>query len=145
MTEKRAKEGDKVRIFYVGKFENKTIFDSTEADKPLEFRIGEGTVIKGFEQAVIGMKVGETKKDVVIPPEQAYGNYDPELEVTIDRTEFPKHITPQLGMMLQGPSYDNTIINVTITKIDFEKITMDGNHRLAGKTLHFDIELDEIF
>lgn len=139
----QAKVGDRVRVHYSGFLEDGTMFDSSLEKEPFEFTLGEEMVIPGFENAVIGMKVGDTKK-VSVPPEEAYGNYSEDLVVVIDRAQIPDHIDPELGMMLQVRSQEGTTTNVTITDISEDTVTLDGNHPLAGKELTFEIELLEI-
>jgi peptidylprolyl isomerase len=139
----QAKVGDRVKVHYTGFLEDGTLFDSSTDREPLTFTIGERELIPGFEDAVVGMNVGETKT-ITIPPHEAFGDYRQELVLVIQRSQIPSHIDPRLGMMLEVQSPEGTVANVTITEMNDETITLDGNHPLAGKTLTFKIELLEI-
>jgi len=140
----QAKQGDTVRVHYVGMLANGNVFDSSLDREPLEFKLGDQQVIPGFEQAVKGLEKGQ-KTTVRIPPEEAYGPYVAELVGTIERSRLPESITPELGMMLEVVSDDSQQVNhVTITGLDEETITLDGNHPLAGQELTFELELVDI-
>ena len=138
----QAKNGDKIKVHYTGKFEDGTVFDTSEERGPLEFTIGSGAVIPGFEQSIVGMEVGENKT-ITIPPEEAYGPRREELIWERKKNEFPEGITPavgkQVGVRLNQP--DAPLINALITDVSEDTVTLDANHPLAGKTLVFDIEL----
>jgi peptidylprolyl isomerase len=138
-----AREGNTVQVGYTGKFEDGTVFDSSAGKSPLEFTLGEGRIIPGFENAVMGMKVGE-KKTVTISANDAYGPYRPELTIEVPKAQLPSGTTPQLGQQLQSQTENGTIIVVTITKVMETSVTVDANHPLAGKNLIFDIELLKI-
>ena len=140
---KRANSGDSIKVHYTGKLENGETFDSSKGREPLAFVIGEGNVIPGFEQGVIGMQIGEVRQ-VSIPAENAYGNRHEELIMVLNRTEFPDDIIPERGLALQMVREDGLPVNVMITDFSDETITLDANHPLAGFTLIFDIELVEI-
>ncbi len=139
----QAKAGDTVRVHYSGFLDDGTVFDSSLDREPFEFTLGQGMVIPGFEDAVVGMDVGETKT-VNIPSERAYGPYRDELLVSVERSQVPPNIEPDLGMELQIRTPEGTVTNVTITEMDEESITLDANHPLAGKDLIFEIKLVEI-
>jgi peptidylprolyl isomerase len=139
----QAKSGDKVKVHYTGKFDDGTVFDSSENRPPLEFQIGLGQVIPGFEKGVMGMESGD-KKTIVIPPEQAYGNIREELVADVKKDQFPENINPAVGLRLQLDQPDGSKLNVTVTGIKEDMVTLDANHPLAGKTLTFDIEMVEI-
>ena len=146
----KAKKGDKVKVHYTGRFEGGDIFDSSECDEhgcdcdvsPLEFIIGKGEVIPGFEKAVIGMKVGETKS-VIIPADDGYGKRNEEMVVSIDRSDVPEDITPEVGMRLELAQDDDHVIPVMITEVSDTHVTLDANHPLAGMELTFDLRLVE--
>ncbi|RMD93594.1 MAG: peptidylprolyl isomerase [Calditrichaeota bacterium] len=138
-----AKSGDKVKVHYKGMLDDGTVFDSSFDSEPLEFVIGENMVIPGFENAVKGMNVGDTKK-FSVPPEEAYGPYREDLVVEIDRSHVPPHIDLELGMMLQVRSQEGSVTNVKVTEIGEETVTLDANHPLAGKALTFEIELVDV-
>lgn len=139
----QAKTGDKVRVNYTGSLkEEGTTFDSTE-EEPFEFTLGEDRVISGFEKAVIGMEEGETET-VSISSEDAYGPHIEDNIITIDPSQLPSNIDPQVGMMLQLRTDEGKTTNAIITDITDEEVTLDGNHPLAGNDLVFEIELVEI-
>jgi peptidylprolyl isomerase len=135
-----AKEGNRAQIHYTGKLEDGTVFDSSEGREPLEFTIGSGEVIPGFENAVVGMEVGE-KKTERIPAEDAYGPYQEEMVLWVERSTLPEGLDPHVGQMLQMHSEDGTAIPVVVMEISDDGITLDANHPLAGKDLIFEIEL----
>ena len=141
----QAKAGDTVRVHYEGQLSDGTIFDSSLEREPIEFILGQDTVIPGFEQAVIGMEVGESK-DVSIPPEEGFGEYSEDLVVNIEKTILPPDINPELGMQLEVSSEEEeeTPRVFTIADIAEDSITLDGNHPLAGAEIAFKIELLEI-
>lgn len=134
------KAGDTVRVHYTGRLEDGTVFDSSENREPLEFTVGSGEVIPGFDQAVTGMEPGETKS-AVIPPEQAYGPRRDELVVTVDRDRLPQGIEPRVGQRLAVQQQDGRQFQVTVTKVSDDTITLDANHQLAGEKLTFELEL----
>jgi peptidylprolyl isomerase len=135
-----AKSGDTVRIHYTGKLSDGTQFDSSAGRDPLEFDLGSGQVIAGFDQAVDGMHVGDSKT-VTIPAEQAYGRRHAQLVQAVPRKVLPAEIDPEVGMRLQSRSPDGKTMHLVITDIADHTITVDGNHPLAGEELTFDIEL----
>lgn len=140
---KKAKEGDTVKVHYTAKLQDGEVVDTTQKQDPWEFTLGEGHVIRGFEEAVIGMNPGESKT-IDIPSDKAYGPYQQERILSIDRSKFPKHITPEVGQYLRIPQPGGATATVTITEVTESKVTIDGNHPLAGKDLVFDIQLVEI-
>jgi peptidylprolyl isomerase len=135
-----AKNGDSVKIHYTGTLEDGTTFDSSAGHDPLEFTIGSGQVIVGFDEAVTGMKTGDTK-NVTIPADKAYGQRNEEMVITAPRDQVPKEINPEVGQQLQMAGPDNQPIVVQITEVTDEHILLDANPPLAGKDLIFDIEL----
>ncbi|NIQ88002.1 MAG: peptidylprolyl isomerase [Deltaproteobacteria bacterium] len=142
----QAKAGDTVRVHYEGQLSDGTIFDSSLEREPIEFILGQDTVIPGFEQAVIGMEVGESK-DVSIPPEDGFGEYSEDLVVNIEKSILPPDINPELGMQLEVSSEEEdekTPRVFTIAEIAEDSVTLDGNHPLAGEEIAFKIELLEI-
>jgi len=139
----KVKNGDSVKVNYTGKLEDGTVFDTSDNKEPLEFKVGEGKLIKGFEAAVIGMEPGE-EKTVQIPANEAYGPHHPEMIMVIDRKEVPDTITPKVDQMLQVRQKDGTTFAVKITEVSENSLTLDANHLLAGKDLTFDIKLAEI-
>lgn len=138
------KKGDKVKVEYVGKLEDGTIFDSSEIQKaPLEFVVGSGELIKGFEQGIIGMKVGE-EKEIKLSPEAAYGPHRSELVKDMPKDCFPQDQDIQVGMVFMISLQDGREIPVKISNVSEETITVDINHPLAGKTLIFTVKLVNI-
>jgi FKBP-type peptidyl-prolyl cis-trans isomerase 2 len=137
------KEGDTIRINYVGKVEDGTVFDSTAGTHPLEFTVGEGELIPGLEKGVIGMKPGEFRS-VSIPMGQGYGPRVEERVFEFDRKRLPDNIAPEIGRQMQMYRADGMPMMVTIVGISETSLTMDCNHPLAGKTLIFDTTLLEI-
>lgn len=129
-----------VQVHYTGKLDDGTVFDSSAGRDPLEFRIGDGVVIPGFEQGVLGMQVGE-KKIVHIPAASAYGARREELCAVLKREQFPADIIPEIGLQLTVPQPDGGVALITITDMTPETVTIDANHHLAGKDLTFEIEL----
>ncbi|CAG0964197.1 peptidylprolyl isomerase [Geobacter sp.] len=141
----QAKKGDTVKVHYTGKLTTGEIFDSSEegGNGPLEFTIGEGDVIPGFEEAVIGMSSGEAKT-VTIPVEQAYGPRMEELVAEVEREYLPQDAEPKLGQQYEVTQDDGQVFNVTVTEMNDTTVTLDANHPLAGRDLIFDIKLIEI-
>lgn len=138
-----AKNGDTVRIHYTGRFENGEIFDSSVGSQPLEFELGTNQVIPGFEQAVLGMQSGD-KKTVTIPPQDAYGEHNENLVLVMPRSSFPEGSDPEIGMCLQLVDEEEHAMQVMVTDVAEDQITLDANHPLAGMPLTFEIELVEI-
>lgn len=136
----QAKLGDTVLVHYTGKLLDGTVFDSSMSRDPLEFSIGEGEVIPGFEQAIIGMSPGETKTEE-IPCDQAYGPRRPEMVMLVDRQQIPDDLEIEEGQQLQLQHPSGQVINVTVTEMDDSKVMLDANHPLAGQDLTFDIHL----
>jgi len=139
----QAKEGDKVTVHYRGFLKDGKVFDSSEGKEPLEFTIGRKMVVPGFEKAVTGMTLGETKK-ISLQPKEAYGEYKEGLVATVNRSEIPDDINPELGMMLQVSPEPGRPSAVTVTELNEKTLTLDGNHPLAGKELTFDLNLVSI-
>ncbi len=140
----QAKQGDKVKVHYTGKLTEGIVFDSSEGAEPLEFELGTGQVIEGFDNGILGMTIGE-KKTVHIPVNQAYGPADEQNVIQIPRSEIPADMELQIGMVL-NMHQDGTgqVMQVALADFDDEAVVLDGNHPLAGKDLIFDIELVEI-
>ena len=138
-----AKSGDTVRIHYTGTLDDGTEFDSSADREPLEFTLGSGQVIAGFDDAVNGMTVGD-KKSVRMEADQAYGERREELVQEVPRSALPEEIKPEEGMALQSQSPEGHIMNLVVTNVADDSITLDANHPLAGQALSFDIELVSI-
>jgi peptidylprolyl isomerase len=130
-------------VHYTGKLDDGTIFDSSFDSDPLEFTIGEGHVIQGFEQAVVGMDLNETKT-VKIPVDKAYGPHRDDLIVVVNRSQLPADSKPEIGEQLEGRQPDGNIVVATVIDVSDSSVTLDANHPLAGKDLTFDIQLVEV-
>jgi len=137
------KQGDKVKVHYHGRLTNGETFDSSAGREPLEFEVGSGMVIKGFDQGVEGMNVGE-KKTINIPAEQAYGPRLDEMVIEFPKDRFPQDMELQKGMDLMMSNGAGQNIPVVVTDIKDDTIVLDANHPLAGEELVFDIEPVEI-
>lgn len=146
----QAKKGDRVRVHYTGRLEDGSVFDSSECGDsdcgcsgPLEFTLGAGEVIPGFEQAVEGLAVDETRS-VHIPVDQAYGERVEEMVAQVPRSELPADMVPEVGQQLEVTQEDGNSFQVVITEVTADRVTIDANHPLAGRDLNFDIRLVEI-
>ncbi len=134
------KEGSKVKLHYTGKFEDQNVFDSSVGREPLEFTVGEGMLIPGFERGVIGMETGNVKT-IEIEPEQGYGELREDLLQEVDITQLPEGV--KVGDVLSADTPAGPI-NVIVKEINDNKVTVDANHPLAGKKLIFELEIVEI-
>jgi peptidylprolyl isomerase len=139
----KAKADDTVKVHYTGKFEDGTVFDSSEGRDPLEFTLGKGMVIPGFEAAAMGMSPGETKT-VNIPAEEAYGPRREDMVMEVARASMPPEIQPEVGQVLQIGQSQDQMLQVMVTQVTEESVVLDANHPLAGMDLVFEIELLEI-
>ena len=135
-----AQAGNVVKVHYTGKLEDGTVFDSSEGREPLEFTLGSGQVIEGFDQAVTGMSVGETRS-AHIPADEAYGQRRDDLMLEVDRQQIPEGIDLEVGTQLQLQQQDGRAVPVTVAELGSDSVTLDANHPLAGKDLIFDLEL----
>jgi peptidylprolyl isomerase len=137
------KEGDSVKVHYTGKYDTGEVFDSSAEGEPLAFTVGAGEVIRGIDQAMIGMQVGETKQ-LIIPPDLAYGERIEALVQTINRDQFQlQGVEPEIGMSIEMHTPDGSI-PLVIAELTDTTVTLDANHLLAGEHLHFEITLIEI-
>ena len=139
----RAEKGSRVRVHYTGTLKNGEVFDSSKGRNPLEFVVGAGQMIPGFDKGVEGMKAGE-ERTLVLPPEEAYGKKREDMFFQVSRKSLPEGYTPSLGDPLSAATQDGGTLNVFVSEIDEQSITLDGNHRLAGEELTFDVTLVEI-
>ncbi len=138
-----ATKGNAVKVHYTGKLQNGTVFDSSANREPLEFTLGDGNMIKGFDKAVEGMEIGQ-EKSVTIPCGEAYGEKREDMMLEIPKAQVPEHITPEIGMELSLQNQAGQPVPVKVAAVDDEKIILDANHPLAGEDLLFDITLVEI-
>jgi len=140
----QVKANDTVKVHYTGKLADGQVFDSSvERGEPIEFTMGQGQLIPGFEKGLINMKVNE-KKTINIPKEEAYGEPREELVQEVQKSQLPEEIKPEVGMGLVSKSPDGQEMNLVVKDVKEETIVVDGNHPLAGKDLVFDLEVVEI-
>lgn len=139
----QAKKADTVTIHYTGKLEDGTVFATSRGDKPLSFKIGNQEIIPGLEEAIVGMSPGQTKT-ADVPAESGFGPRRDDRVVTVERSNFPAHIEPKTGQVLEIPQPNGPKIVATITQVTEAEVTVDANHPLAGKKLFFDVELIKI-
>ena len=140
---KMAEKGNIVQVQYTGKLTDGTVFDTSVGKQPLEFTVGAGQMIAGFDKAVLGMKVEESKT-VTIPAADAYGSHRDDLVIVIPREQLPEGLTPEVGQKLPMTRSDGMPVTVIVTTVSDKTITVDANHRLAGKDLIFEIKLISI-
>ena len=139
----QVKSGDKIKVHYHGKLTSGETFDSSEGREPLEFEVGSGQVIKGFDDGVTGMSVGE-KKTVNIPFDEAYGPRNPEMVIEMPKDRFPQDMEIEVGMPLGMSDQEGHQFQVTVVEVKEAVVMLDANHQLAGQDLIFDLELVEI-
>lgn len=135
-----AQHGDTVKIHYTGTLDDGTVFDSSEGRDPLEFTLGGGQVIPGFDEGVTGMSIGESKS-VHIEPEKAYGQRKEEMVMSVPIEQVPPDLNPEVGQKLQMGGPEGQLVVVEVVEISDTSVTLDANPPLAGKALNFDIEL----
>lgn len=140
---KQAKQGDTVKVNYTGKLDDGSVFDTSVGKTPLEFKIGDGKILPDFEKAILDMKPGD-KKTIEIEAANAYGQPREDMVITVDRKHLPENIEPKVGLNLQIKQENDQVVIVTIKEVNEDKITLDGNHPLAGKDLTFELELVDI-
>jgi FKBP-type peptidyl-prolyl cis-trans isomerase SlpA len=138
-----AKADDVVKVHYTGTLNNGEVFDSSEGREPLEFKLGAGQIIPGFENGVIGMQAEETKK-INIPAAEAYGEPRKELFHEVPKTQLPEEIKPEVGLRLMSKSPEGQDVPLMVTEVKEESIIVDANHPLAGEDLTFELTLVSI-
>ncbi|MFC1982207.1 peptidylprolyl isomerase [Chloroflexota bacterium] len=138
-----AEDGNTVIVHYTGTLEDGTAFDSSIDREPLEFVLGAGTMIPGFEEGVRGMQVGQSKT-VTIPAQEAYGEHRDDMILVIERSQLPEGLNPEVGQKLQMQQPDGGPVVVVVTDVTETTLTLDANHPLAGKDLTFELKLVEI-
>lgn len=136
-------KGKKVKIHYTGTLDDGNQFDSSVGQDPLEFEMGAGMVIPGFETGVKDMEVGEKKK-IHIPSAEAYGEKRDDMVMDFERSQLPEGLEPEVGMGLQMQGPEGQPLPVQIIAVAEESITIDANHPLAGQNLSFELELVEV-
>ena len=139
----QVKENDTVKVHYTGKLQDGQVFDSSVDREPLEFTLGQGMLIPGFEKGIIDMKV-EEKKTINIPKDEAYGDVQKELFQAVPKDQLPQEINPEVGMGLVSKNPDGSERQLRVAEVNDDHIVVDANHPLAGKDLVFDLELVEI-
>ncbi len=139
----QAKAGDKVKVHYKGTLEDGSVFDTSEGHDPLEFEVGSGQVIVGFDEAVTGMEIGEKKK-VLIPVEKAYGPYQNELVMTVPIEQVPPDLQLEVGLRLEVGGPGGEIMQVIVAEVNDDNVILDANPPLAGNDLNFELELVSI-
>ena len=139
----QVKKGDTIKVHYHGKLVDGTTFDSSEGREPLEFEVGSGMVIPGFDDGVTGMVVGD-KKTVTIPAEEAYGPKQEDMIMEFPKERFPAEMVPEVGMQLNMNNGQGQSFPVVIVEVQESVVILDANHPLAGQELIFDLELVEI-
>lgn len=139
----QVKSGDTVKVHYSGRLTDGTTFDTSAGREPLQFEVGSGMVIAGFDNGVMGMIVGD-KKTIQIPVTEAYGPKNPDMIIEFPASEFPEDLELEIGTRLNMTNGAGQIIPVVVTEIGQETVMLDANHPLAGEDLVFDIELVEI-
>ena len=139
----QVKSGDKIKVHYHGRLTNGETFDKSEGREPLEFEVGSGMVIKGFDDGVTGMTVGD-KKTINIPADEAYGPKNPDMIIDMPKDRFPKDMEIEVGMPLSMSDGQGQQFQVVVAEVQEEVIILDANHPLAGEDLIFDLELVEI-
>jgi FKBP-type peptidyl-prolyl cis-trans isomerase 2 len=135
------KEGDKVKIHYTGKFDDGTVFDSSEGKGALEVNVGHKQVIPGFEKALIGMEKGESK-DIKLEPKDAYGDHNPAMVQKVPKDQLPAEIKEGSMLVMKAPTGQQ--FPVLVKEIGEKEVTLDLNHPLAGKTLNFNLKVEDI-
>ncbi len=138
-----AKSGDTVRVHYTGRLDDGTVFDSSREREPLEFTVGSGQVITGFERAVEGMEVGEAR-EARIEADDAYGERRDDLVLDLPKEQVPEDMEIAPGMRLELRQPDGQAVPVTVAEVGEQSVTLDANHPLAGQPLTFELELVEI-
>lgn len=139
----KVKKDDTVKVHYTGKLNSGEVFDSSVDREPIEFKVGAGMMIPGFEKGVMDMELNE-KKNISIPPAEAYGEVNPDLFQEIPKDQLPEEIKPEVGMGLAATLPDGRQQQLRVSEVKEDSIVVDANHPLAGKELNFEIEVVEI-
>jgi peptidylprolyl isomerase len=139
----QAQQGDTVNVHYTGTLDDGSVFDSSQGGEPIQFTIGSGEVISGFEEAVLGMSAGQTKRER-FPADRAYGDRRDDLVFEVNRSQFPAAAEVQVGDVVRIGFEDGTSAPVQVSDVEGDRITLDANHPLAGQALTFDLTLVSI-
>lgn len=140
---REAQSGDRVKVHYTGTLDDGTVFDSSREGEPIEFELGSGEVIDGFDQAVIGLEEGASR-EVRLEPDEAYGQRSDDLVIDVDRGDLPEDLDPEVGQTLAVEGADGEEMAAWVAEVGEDAITVDLNHPLAGRSLTFEVELLEI-
>lgn len=140
---KKAKNGDTVRIHYIGKTEDHGVVTTSKDSQPIEFKIGSSGIPSSLEKGIIGMEVGATKT-ITVPPDEGFGPKREELIITVKKKDFPGDAELNIGQRFQFKQTDGKLVDIYIVDIEDELVTIDANHPLAGHKLIFDIEMVDI-
>lgn len=140
---REAQSGDRVTVHYTGTLDDGTVFDSSREGEPIEFELGTGEVIDGFDQAVAGLEVGESR-EIRLEPDEAYGQRSDDLVIDVDRDDLPEDLDPEVGQTLAVEGADGEEMAAWVAEVGEDAITVDLNHPLAGRSLTFEVELLEI-
>lgn len=141
---REAQSGDRVKVHYTGTLDDGTVFDSSREGEPIEFELGSGEVIDGFDRAVIGLEEGASR-EVRLEPDEAYGQRSDDLVIDVDRDDLPEDLDPEVGQTLAVEGADGEEMAAWVAEVGEDAITVDLNHPLAGRSLTFEVELLEIF
>jgi len=140
----KVKNGDSVKVHYIGTLNDGNEFDNSyKRGSTLDFKVGGGQMIKGFDDALVEMEVGQ-KKTVNLKPEEAYGQRKEEAIMVVNKSNFPPDFSPKEGEMVQGRTENGQPVNALIIEVQEDDIILDMNHPLAGEELNFEIELVQI-
>lgn len=139
----QAQQGNRVKVHYTGTFEDGTVFDTSVSSEPLEFIVGDGSMIEGFDKAVIGMHLNDVK-NITLSADEAYGEYDENLVVEIDKKELPDGFNPETGVQVSLEDGEGNVLYAVVKEVKDNTIVLDANHQLAGRDLHFEIKLVEV-
>ncbi|MBM3942456.1 MAG: peptidylprolyl isomerase [SAR202 cluster bacterium] len=139
----KAQSGSQVQVHYTGTLADGSVFDSSVGGEPLEFTIGMGQMIQGFEQGVLGMEEGQSKT-IAIPASEAYGPHHPDRVIQVQRSQLPPNLAVKIGSQLQNTTPSGRRVTFTVTALTDTQVTLDGNHPLAGKDLTFLVQMMRI-
>ena len=139
----QAKKGSRVKVHYTGTFEDGTVFDTSVSSEPLEFVVGDGSMIEGFDKAVDGMRLNDIKQ-ITLTADEAYGEYDDDLVVEVDKKELPAGFSPEEGVQVSLEDGEGNELYAVVKEVKENSIVLDANHQLAGRNLNFEIKLVEI-
>ena len=138
-----AKKGSRVKVHYTGTFDDGSVFDTSVSGEPLEFVIGDGSMISGFEEAVTGMHLNEIKK-ITLTADEAYGEHEDDLVVEIDKKELPEDFKAEIGIQVSLEDGEGNVLYAVVKEVKDDTIVLDANHQLAGRSLNFEIKLVEV-